>query len=196
MAFYVPISDLTIKYIPVLKCLEVFESIFWNAFYLVGVGGSQSYPAPKSQSLRAPPLQILTRQPGNVQVSSRYLGSRKDVSNIPSPTESTKAIWKSWAATCQRSGTPTIVQICHAGRQSPFMAGNRGFFDKNIAPSAVPLRFGDSFIERAAAAFMFGTPRELTADEISGPGGIIDEFVGAAKQTFEAGFKGVELHGA
>ncbi|KAI9643496.1 hypothetical protein NHQ30_008115 [Ciborinia camelliae] len=133
---------------------------------------------------------------GNVQVSSKYLGGHKDVANTPHPAESTKAIWKSWAATCQRSGTPTIVQICHAGRQSPLKAGNRGFFEKTIAPSAVPLKFGNSFIERAAAAFMFGTPRELTVDEISGPGGIIDEFVACAKQSFDAGFKGVELHGA
>lgn len=76
------------------------------------------------------------------------------------------------------------------------MAGNRGIFEKLIAPSAVPLKLGNSFIERAAAAFVFGTPRELTSDEISGPGGIIDEFVACAKQSFEAGFKGVELHGA
>ncbi|KAA8566426.1 hypothetical protein EYC84_008991 [Monilinia fructicola] len=69
-------------------------------------------------------------------------------------------------------------------------------FEKLIAPSAVPLKLGNSFIERAAAAFVFGTPRELTSDEISGPGGIIDEFVACAKQSFEAGFKGVELHGA
>ncbi|KAB8293091.1 hypothetical protein EYC80_007450 [Monilinia laxa] len=133
---------------------------------------------------------------GNVQVSSKYLGGPNDIANTSQPTESTKAIWKSWAATCQRSGIPTIVQICHAGRQSPLMAGNRGFFEKLIAPSAVPLKLGNSFIERAAAAFVFGTPRELNSDEISGPGGIIDEFVACATQSFEAGFKGVELHGA
>ncbi|ESZ96170.1 hypothetical protein SBOR_3445 [Sclerotinia borealis F-4128] len=133
---------------------------------------------------------------GNVQVSSKYLGNNKDVASSPQPTESTKAVWKSWAATCQRSGTPTVVQICHPGRQSPPMAGKRGFFDKTVAPSAVPLNFGNSLIERAVVALMFGTPRELTTDEISGPGGIIDEFVTAAKQSFEAGFKGIQVHGA
>ncbi|KAF7928933.1 uncharacterized protein EAE97_009775 [Botrytis byssoidea] len=133
---------------------------------------------------------------GNIQVSSKYLGGHKDVVSTPRPTEETKAMWKSWAATSQRSGTPTIVQICHAGRQSPLGAGDRSLFSKTVAPSAVAINFGSSFIERTVAALMFGTPRELTIDEISGPGGIIDEFVLAAKQSFEAGFKGVELHGA
>ncbi|APA14224.1 hypothetical protein sscle_12g089940 [Sclerotinia sclerotiorum 1980 UF-70] len=133
---------------------------------------------------------------GNVQVSTKYLGNDKDVAHNSNPTEATKAIWKSWAATCQRSGTPTIVQICHPGRQSPLMAGDRGFFEKTVAPSAVPLRLGKSLIERAASKLIFGTPRELTINDITGPGGIIDEFVVGAKQCYEAGFKGVEIHGA
>lgn len=33
-------------------------------------------------------------------------------------------------------------------------------------------------------------------EEISGDGGIIDQFVAAAKQAYDAGFKGVQLHGA
>ena len=36
----------------------------------------------------------------------------------------------------------------------------------------------------------------MTIEEISGEGGVVDQFVAAAKQSFEAGFKGVELHGA
>jgi 2,4-dienoyl-CoA reductase-like NADH-dependent reductase (Old Yellow Enzyme family) len=43
---------------------------------------------------------------------------------------------------------------------------------------------------------MFGTPRELTIDEISGKDGVIDQFVSGAVQCYQAGFKGVELHGA
>lgn len=141
-------------------------------------------------------VQTLIWITGNVQVSSKYLGGHNDVATTPQTTEETRATWKSWAATCQRSGTPTVVQICHAGRQSPLGAGSRGLFSKTVAPSAVAMNFGSSLIERAAVALLFGTPRELTIDEISGPGGIIDEFVAAAKQSFEAGFKGVELHGA
>jgi 2,4-dienoyl-CoA reductase-like NADH-dependent reductase (Old Yellow Enzyme family) len=86
--------------------------------------------------------------------------------------------------------------LCHPGRQSPLGAGNRGFFAKTAAPSAVKLNFGDNLIAWAAVSLLFGTPREMSLEEISGSGGVIDQFVAAAKQSFEAGFKGVELHGA
>lgn len=134
---------------------------------------------------------------GNVQVSETYLGSPRDVAILSkSSSTATKDLWRNWAATCQRSGTPTVVQLCHPGRQSPVGAGNRGFFEKSVAPSAVKMNFGDNLIAKAAVSFMFGTPREMATDEISGQGGVIDQFVAAAKQCFMAGFKGVELHGA
>ncbi|PQE24954.1 hypothetical protein CJF32_00007309 [Rutstroemia sp. NJR-2017a WRK4] len=137
---------------------------------------------------------------GNVQVSSKYLGSAGDVTTLQhtsaSPSDADKEIWRTWAATCQRGGAATVVQLCHAGRQSPLGAGDRGFFDKTVAPSAVPMNFGPSWLERAAVKLVFGTPRELTIEEISGKDGVIDQFVSGAKQCFEAGFKGVELHGA
>ena len=137
---------------------------------------------------------------GNVQVSETYLGSPKDVAVFSQatarPPSAIQDLWKNWAATCQRSGTPTIVQLCHPGRQSPLGAGNRGFFAKAVAPSAVRLNFGNNLLAKAAVSLMFGTPREMTVEEVSGQGGIIDQFVTAARQCFEAGFKGVELHGA
>ncbi len=111
-------------------------------------------------------------------------------------SEAVQKAWKSWAAACQQQGTPTIVQLCHPGRQSPLGAGNRSFFTKTIAPSAVKMVFGPSLIERLAVAWVFGTPREMTVEEISGEGGVVDQFVAAAKQSFDAGFKGVELPGA
>jgi len=134
---------------------------------------------------------------GNVQVSDTYLGGPSDVSILSqtskAPSPETKEAWKTWAATCQRSGTPTVVQLCHPGRQSPAGLGNRSFFSKTIAPSAVKMNFGPSLIEKLAVSILFGTPREMTVEEING---VVDQFVEAAKQVYEAGFKGVELHGA
>ncbi|TVY85843.1 NADH-dependent flavin oxidoreductase, partial [Lachnellula willkommii] len=132
--------------------------------------------------------------------SDIHLGGPGDVA-IPShasqtPSPDTKEAWKTWAATCQRSGTPTIVQLCHPGRQSPAGISNRSFFAKTIAPSPVPLNFGPNILERLAASLLFGTPHEMTVEEISGEGGVVDQFVEAARQSFEAGFKGIELHGA
>jgi 2,4-dienoyl-CoA reductase-like NADH-dependent reductase (Old Yellow Enzyme family) len=128
-----------------------------------------------------------------VQVSEQYLGGPLDVLSSSAPSSDLQRIWKEWAATSQEFGTPTIVQLNHPGRQSPLGAGKRGFFTKTIAPSAVKLNFGRSLLAGAASSLLFGTPREMTADDISL---VIDQFVAGAKQSFQAGFKGVELHGA
>jgi len=137
---------------------------------------------------------------GNVQVSETYLGQPKDVAIMPHTSKIISTItqeeWKTWASTCQRSGTPTIVQLNHPGRQSPAGVGNRSIFSKAIAPSAVKLNFGPSLLAKTASALLFGTPREMTVQEICGEGGLVDQFVEAAKQSFDAGFKGVELHAA
>ncbi|RFU28928.1 hypothetical protein B7463_g7425, partial [Scytalidium lignicola] len=137
---------------------------------------------------------------GNVEVSSIHNGSPTNVivpSQLPLAQQATaRAAWKTWAATAQRSGTPALVQLVHPGRQSPAGSGNKKFFTKNVAPSAVPMNLGSSFIACAASALLFGTPRELTIEDISGKGGIIDQFVDGGKEVFAAGFKGVELHGA
>jgi len=108
-------------------------------------------------------------------------------------SEATREIWKRWASESQKEGTPTIVQLVHPGRQSPPKAGNRGFFEPTIAPSPVPLNIGDGLLERAVQKIAFGTPREMTTEDISE---VIDQFAYAAKLAYEAGFKGVELHGA
>lgn len=135
-----------------------------------------------------------------MQVCDTYLGSPADVAILShaskAPSDESKEFWSKWATTCQRSGTPTIVQLCHPGRQSPPASGKRSFFAKTVAPSAVKMIFGPSLIEKLAVTLMFGTPREMTTDEISGEGGVVDQFVAAAKQSFDAGFKGIQLHGA
>jgi 2,4-dienoyl-CoA reductase-like NADH-dependent reductase (Old Yellow Enzyme family) len=55
---------------------------------------------------------------------------------------------------------------------------------------------GPGLFANAASAFLFGTPRELTVEEIEGEGGIIQQFIDGAKVAFESGFKGIELHAA
>jgi 2,4-dienoyl-CoA reductase-like NADH-dependent reductase (Old Yellow Enzyme family) len=131
--------------------------------------------------------------PGNVQVSEQYLGGPLDVLSSSSTPPDIQKIWKKWASTCQENGTPTVVQLNHPGRQSPLGAGKRGFFTKNLAPSAVKLNFGSSLLAGMASSLLFGTPRAMTEEDIAL---VIDQFVAGAKQSFEAGFKGIELHGA
>lgn len=133
-------------------------------------------------------------------VSDTHMGNARDVAiSSDASVQASKELqetWKNWADTSQRHGTPTVVQLCHPGRQSPVGAGSRGFFEKTIAPSAIKLDFGPRIIDKLAVSIAFGTPREMTVDEISGDGGLVDQFVGAAKQCFDSGFKGVQLHAA
>lgn len=134
---------------------------------------------------------------GNVQVSNTFLGAPLDVTVPRNRDEvSVQDLWRKWAATAQRSGTPTLVQLCHPGRQSPWGAGDHGLFDKTIAPSAVKLNLGPSYLAQAATSLLFGTPREMTIEEISGSEGVIAQFVAGATQAFDSGFKGAVLHGA
>lgn len=127
-------------------------------------------------------------------VDRNHLGGPTDIAiRTQSHFEANIEPWKKYADTAQAHGTPTIVQICHAGRQSPIGAGQRGMMAKTLAPSAIPLSIGDGWIAQGARSFMFGTPKEMTVEEIED---VVERFVVAARCVHSAGFKGVEVHGA
>ncbi|ROT40634.1 NADH:flavin oxidoreductase/NADH oxidase [Sodiomyces alkalinus F11] len=130
----------------------------------------------------------------NVQVDARHLGSPGDlaVDEAVNREKMLKA-WKTWAETTQRNGNPAIVQINHPGRQSPVGAGKRGFFEKTLAPSAVPLKVGTGLIMAAINKLVFGTPKEMTTDDIRH---VVHRFTESARLAADAGFAGVELHAA
>jgi len=125
-------------------------------------------------------------------VNERFLGGPADlvVGKTP-PMEQ----WKKFAATIKANGTPAIAQINHPGRQAPAIisGGTRGFFEKSIAPSPIALNIGDGYIAKAAGALLFGTPKEMTTEDIQTT---IRQFADASKFLASAGFDGVELHGA
>lgn len=101
--------------------------------------------------------------------------------------------WTAWAAACSKNGTKALVQINHPGRQSPGRAGKRSFFTKTMAPSAVPLKMGDGLLASLITAFIFGTPRAMTHDDIRH---VVSRFAATAKLASDAGFAGIEIHGA
>lgn len=103
------------------------------------------------------------------------------------------AQWKKYASVAQKHGTPAIVQICHPGRQSFRVAGKRGMFAPTIAPSAVPINIGNGLMERMIATLTWSGPREMTRKDIET---VIRQFVDTARLMADAGFSGVELHGA
>ena len=113
---------------------------------------------------------------GNVMVDPAALGEPRNVTATADP-----AGFRAWARAVEGTGTRLWVQLNHPGRQSP-----RYLSREPVAPSAVP--FGSRGIRTAFAA-----PRALTGDEIEA---IIERFAVAARTFVDAGFHGVQIHGA
>ncbi|KAJ9138169.1 NADH oxidase 3 [Pleurostoma richardsiae] len=133
---------------------------------------------------------------GNVQVDPRYLGAPGDVATAEKQVgeEALLASWRAWAAAGSANGTPLVMQINHPGRQSPAGAGARGFLEKSIAPSPIPLHLPPGgFLAWAMAALAFGTPREMTQADIDHA---VARFATTARLAAAAGFAGVEIHAA
>ncbi|MBO0768151.1 MAG: NADH:flavin oxidoreductase/NADH oxidase family protein [Solirubrobacterales bacterium] len=84
-----------------------------------------------------------------------------------------------WAQIAKSGGSKAWVQINHPGRQTP-----RTLVAHPVAPSAIAV---------PGTGGMFAQPRALTAAEIED---IIHRFATAAKVVTEAGFDGVQIHGA
>ncbi|KAJ5888761.1 Aldolase-type TIM barrel [Penicillium taxi] len=132
---------------------------------------------------------------GNVQVDVNHMGGPKDPALHGEYTGDTTILaqWKKYADTCQKHGTPAIVQINHPGRQSIRFAGRRGLFAPTLAPSAVPIYLGDGLIERAIATLAWSNPEEMSLTDIDR---VIRQFVDTARLMADAGFSGVEFHAA
>jgi 2,4-dienoyl-CoA reductase-like NADH-dependent reductase (Old Yellow Enzyme family) len=115
---------------------------------------------------------------GNVMVDPTALGEPR---NVALPAEPDPATFRPWADTVRGTDAQLWVQLNHPGRQSP-----RFLSRQPVAPSAVP--FGDRGIRS-----VFATPRALAGPEIET---IIERFVLAARTFVDAGFAGIQLHGA
>lgn len=114
---------------------------------------------------------------GNVMIDRRYLGEPGNV--VLEDTRDLEML-RAWASAGQEDGAHIWMQLNHPGKQSP------GFLSKEtVAPSAVP------FQEPLSKAFP--TPRALEDAEIEE---IIERFGNAAAAAQEAGFNGVQIHGA
>ncbi|WP_445403691.1 NADH:flavin oxidoreductase/NADH oxidase family protein [Acinetobacter vivianii] len=114
---------------------------------------------------------------GNVMVN---IGAKNEPGVVAIETERDLEKLKQWAAVGKKHGMVQLIQLSHPGRQCP-----KGLNKETVAPSAVPFS--------PVLATMFGTPRELTNDEILD---IIQRFATAAAVCEKAGFEGVQFHGA
>lgn len=114
---------------------------------------------------------------GNVMVDRRALG---EPGNVVIEDDRFLSELTAWAHAATRNGTQCWVQLNHPGKQAP-----KGLNKENIAPSAVPFR--------AEMQAFFPTPREMSDAEVRD---VIGRFGKAAGLVRQAGFSGVQIHGA
>lgn len=114
---------------------------------------------------------------GNVMIDHRALG---EPGNVVIEDERHLAALTAWARSATRQNTHCWVQLNHPGKQCP-----KGLNRETVAPSAVPFR-------RDMQPF-FATPRELTEAEILD---LVQRYGRAAGIVKQAGFTGVQIHGA
>ncbi len=112
---------------------------------------------------------------GNVMVDWRYL---ERPGNVVIEDRSGLDELAGWAAAGTAAGNQLWVQLSHPGRQCSRMSNTRP-----LAPSAVQLKLGG----------FFGRPRALTEPEILD---VVERFARAAGIVQQAGFTGVQIHGA
>ena len=101
--------------------------------------------------------------------------------------EAQVAAWKKVTEAVHARGGRIFMQLMHCGRVShPSLLGGA----TPVAPSAIKPA-GQAWTPVGQVDFV--TPRELSQAEIAG---VIDDYAQATRRAIEAGFDGVELHGA
>jgi len=115
---------------------------------------------------------------GNIMIDYKAIGEPR---NVVVEDERDMTLLKEWADTAKGTGVHLWPQINHPGRQA------FGKINKEVvAPSAIPVKI-------KGLKGMFKIPRALKEDEILY---IIKRYANTAKIIKDAGFTGVQIHGA
>jgi 2,4-dienoyl-CoA reductase-like NADH-dependent reductase (Old Yellow Enzyme family) len=144
---------------------------------------------------------------GNVQVSATHLTLGRDVTVPGIISEETLRPFRKLAriihqdflsekSTHGSSRSLAIMQLSHAGRQSPRVIGGRPILTPPLAPSAVILGSGkknNGLMSNLFHRLLFQKPREMSLTDIND---VVDAFVRGATLAAKAGFDGVQLHAA
>ena len=115
---------------------------------------------------------------GNIMVDAKALG---EPNNVVVEDKTHFELLQTWAQATAGTNATIWTQINHPGRQAIGLI-NR----KVVAPSAIRLKLGPM-------SSMFATPKALEEDEILD---IIERYATTAEILKEAGFPGVQIHGA
>ncbi len=103
-------------------------------------------------------------------------------------TDAMTAAWEPLVHAVHAAAAPFFLQLWHCGR-----ASHSGFFEEGraVAPSAVPI--AGEYIHTPQGKQPHETPRAFETAEIPG---VVEEYRAAAQRANQAGFDGVEIHGA
>src|SRR3977135_395550 len=99
--------------------------------------------------------------------------------------------WREVGAAGSAKGGVIFLQLWHVGRVSHSSFQPGGVLP--VAPSAVPISADLKTMTADGKVVSYETPRALETDEIAG---VVDSFRQAARNALNAGFDGVEIHGA
>ncbi|MFP8952984.1 NADH:flavin oxidoreductase [Natrialbaceae archaeon A-arb3/5] len=100
-------------------------------------------------------------------------------------TDEQAAAWEQVTEAAHAAGSPIVAQLMHSG---PLTQAERG---ESVGPSPVTPTGEQLSIYGGEGAFE--TPRRLSTDELDE---VRESFVAAAEHAVDAGFDGVEIHGA
>ena len=117
--------------------------------------------------------------------------SKQGIGWIDSPGIFTDEMVEGWRKVTKKlelTGTPIFLQLWHCGR-----ASHSDFHNGELPVSASPVKLKGDHIHTPLGSKPYETPRELTAEEIKV---IVKDYRRAAENAKEAGFSGVEVHGA
>jgi len=114
---------------------------------------------------------------GNIMIDRTALGEPK---NVVLDEQSDIELFNQWAIAGSQNNSQIWAQLNHPGKQIPNF-----ICSQPVAPSAIALKKG---LEKG-----FNKPRALTETEINA---IVDKFALSAQLSKEAGFTGVQIHGA
>ena len=116
---------------------------------------------------------------GNVQIDRDHLERVGNVVIGPKVSNEELDGFARWAEAAKSHGAALVMQVSHAGRQTPKLVNPRP-----AAPSPVALGLPGG---------QFGEPRAMTGEEIAG---VIEGFGRAAKVARQTGFDGIQVHAA
>ena len=103
-------------------------------------------------------------------------------------TEEMVAGWRKVTGRIKPTGTPIFLQLWHCGR-----ASHSDFHDGKPPVSASAVKLNGDYINTPLGKKPYETPRALSQEEIKLT---VDDYRRAAMNAREAGFSGVEVHGA